>query len=1071
MDLKQKLNEEQSQAVSYNQGPLLIIAGAGTGKTKVITTRIINIIEQGWAKPSEILALTFTDKASKEMLDRVDNAMPLGYEEVNISTFHSFCEKLLRQEALNIGLDINFTLMTQAQAYMLFRKNLYKFPLKKLRPMGSPSSYITEILKHFSRLQDEDVRPEDYINFVKELKQDTQEEKERYEKLNELAETYKMYSQIKIDESKLDFGDVINLTLKLLRESPITLKKYRKQYKYILVDEFQDTNFTQNVLINTLAIEADPKYIEIAGTDKCTPVINKKIISASSKSNITVVGDDDQAIYKFRGAAISNILQFKKIYPSAKNIVLTKNYRNEQKILDSAYSLISNNNPHRLEITENINKKLVANKPIEKIIDDPVKFIATDTGVREAEVVSEEILKLTGNSNEAVLLGKYNDKGQSSFVDTDTIENGNNIVNYNFSDIAILVRANKHIDEFVQAFKYKGIPFKFVGPRGLYNRPEVGILISFFKVLSDFNKNVDAYNLLIMDCWHLSGREVAEIMQGSRRDKMNIINWLEYQWGIKLGEDNYSEENTSNPRNQRDIIFSKEAISNISNLLQIMDYSLKMVKENRSIGNILLNFFKQSGYMSQIANSFNQEDVFKMQNISKYFDTIKKFEQDSKVSNLYDYIDYLNYSIEIGESPSVEQESMDDLNAVNIMTVHSSKGLEFPVVFLVNLSSERFPSRYMSDRLPIPEELIKEVLGEKDEKMAHLQEERRLFYVGATRAKEMLYLTTAENYGGVRKKSPSIFIEEILNRNIDLDKQIAGAEKGNIGDENEINGTISRNINIIEKSFSTNVAEDEMVKFLVTYQKKKLALSFTAFNQYRKCPKQYRYKYLQLVPGEPSASQTYGRVIHNTLKSFYDMQKQYKESLPGIVQMPDFDFLQKCLDSNWVNEGYDSIEQRELQYKRAQNTIKQYFEKLYSIEEYPIDLERRFSYNIIDLAFNGAIDRIDKIGEENGKNLVTVIDYKTGEKKEDKDSDYQLQLALYALVLEESQNLLVKQAKIIYLDGCEVLDVEVDEKVKAKLLSLISEVKNEILSENFIAKPGFMCKYCDYLTICDEAYI
>jgi len=1069
MELTQKLNDEQIEAVNHNQGPLLIIAGAGTGKTKVITTRIINIIEQGWAKPSEILALTFTDKASKEMLDRVDTAMPLGYEEVNISTFHSFCEKLLRQEALNIGLDINFTLMTQAQAYMLFRKNLYKFPLQKLRPIGNPSSYITEILKHFSRLQDEDIRPDDYIDYVKKLKQDTQEEKERYERLKELSETYKVYSQLKIDESKLDFGDVINLALKLLRESPITLQKYRQQYKYILVDEFQDTNFTQNVLINTLAINVDPKYIEIAGTGKCSPEIQKKITQASKKSNITVVGDDDQAIYKFRGAAISNILQFKKIYPSATNIVLTRNYRNEQKILDSAYSLISNNNPHRLEITENINKKLIANKATDKIIEEPVNLIATDTGVHEAELVSEEILKLTGNSDNSVLIGKFNDEGQSSFVDTNSTVSNNS--NYNFSDIAVLVRANKHIDESVQAFKYKGIPFKFVGPRGLYNRPEVGVLISFLKLLNDFNKNVDAYNLLVMDCWNLSGREVAEIMQGSRRDKINIINWLEAQWGIKLGEDNFTDVNQGNPKNQRDITFSKEAIASLSNFLQIFDYSLKMVKENRSIGNILLNFFKQSGYMSQLANSSNQEDVFKIQNISKYFDTIKKFEQDSKDTNLYDYIDYLNYSIEIGESPSVEQESMDDLNAVNIMTVHSSKGLEFPIVFLVNLSSERFPSRYMSDRLPIPEELIKEVLGEKDEKMAHLQEERRLFYVGATRAKEKLYLTAAENYGGVRKKQPSIFIEELLNRKVDLDKEYSQNKEETDVIDNEINGTINNNINTIEKSFSSNVIEDEMVKFLVTYQRKKLSLSFTSFNQYRKCPKQYRYKYLQLVPGEPSASQTYGRVIHNTLKSFYEKQKQYKESLPGIVQQPDFEFLEKCLDANWSDIGYDSVEQKELQLTRAKNTIKQYFEKLYSVDEYPIDIERKFSHSILDLAFTGAIDRIDKVGEEDGKNVVTVIDYKTGEKKEDKDSDYQLQLALYALVLEESQNLIVQKAKIIYLDGSEILDVEIDEKIKAKLLSLIAEVKNEILAENFIARPGFMCKYCDYLSICDDAYL
>ena len=286
------LNEKQQKAVEHKNGPLLIIAGAGTGKTAVITNRIVNIIKSEWAKPSEILALTFTEKAAMEMRDRVDLEMPIGYEEISISTFHSFCDKLLRQEGSYIGIDTNYTLMTQAQSYLLFRKNLFEFKLKKFRSFGNPTAFIADILKHFSRLQDEDVTPQQYKEFIETLPKNTAEEKEYYEELTEIVGAFEDFMKLKLKESKLDFGDLITLAIKLLREKPNILAKYRRRYKYILVDEYQDTNYTQNELVNIIALGLKPKKED------------------RKNANLTVVGDDDQAIYKFRGAAISNILHF-----------------------------------------------------------------------------------------------------------------------------------------------------------------------------------------------------------------------------------------------------------------------------------------------------------------------------------------------------------------------------------------------------------------------------------------------------------------------------------------------------------------------------------------------------------------------------------------------------------------------------------------------------------------------------------------------------------------------------------------------------------------------------------------
>jgi len=314
-----ELNKDQLEAVNHKSGPLFIIAGAGTGKTSVITERIKYLIEKGSVKPSEILALTFTEKAASEMDERIDIAMPYGYEEVQVSTFHSFCDKLLKQESTYIGLNSSYSLMSDSESYMLFRRHLFEFPLDKFRPLGNPTKSISDILKFFSRLQDEDIDPVQYLEYVNGLPKGSDEEKEFFSEGLELAKTYEMYSEIKLKESKLDFGDVITLTLKLFRKKANILKKYHDKYKYVLVDEYQDTNYSQNVLVNMLALGKEPKQ----ASQK-----EKKL------ANITVVGDDDQAIYKFRGAAISNILQFKDMYPTAKRVVLNSNYRSTQEILD-----------------------------------------------------------------------------------------------------------------------------------------------------------------------------------------------------------------------------------------------------------------------------------------------------------------------------------------------------------------------------------------------------------------------------------------------------------------------------------------------------------------------------------------------------------------------------------------------------------------------------------------------------------------------------------------------------------------------------------------------------------------
>src|SRR3989339_915087 len=419
MNFLEEANESQRRAITHGDGPALIVAGAGSGKTRVITTRVAWLIMDKGVNVDEILALTFTEKAAEEMEERVDKLLPYGYVDLWISTFHAFCDKLLKRHALDIGLPNNYKLLDETQAWLLVRKNLEKFNLDYYRPLGNPTKFIHALLKHFSRCKDEGICPEDYLNyaekltldndaaeFVKKLDLSEYSEAEQAElkkqeilRINEVANAYHVYQQLLLQNDSLDFADLINWTIKLFKQRPLILDKYRRQFKYILVDEFQDTNFVQYELIKLLA---------------------------APKNNLTVVGDDDQSIYKFRGASISNIMQFKEDYPNAQEVVLTENYRSAQEILDLSYNFIKQNDPNRLEAKLNINKKLKSNKTEQGVIDHK-HFETIDA---EAQFVISQIREIQ------------------------------KVTQCEWKQFAILVRANESANIFISYLDSANIPYQ-----------------------------------------------------------------------------------------------------------------------------------------------------------------------------------------------------------------------------------------------------------------------------------------------------------------------------------------------------------------------------------------------------------------------------------------------------------------------------------------------------------------------------------------------------------------------------------------------------------------------------------
>lgn len=971
-----KLNKEQGEAVKFGSGPLLIIAGAGTGKTTVITERIKYLVLSKKAKPSEILALTFTEKSARDMEERVDIALPYGYTEMWIMTFHAFCDRILRREALHVGLDPRFKLMTEAETIQLIRKNIFKFKLNYFRPLGNPNKFIRGMLQHFSRLQDENVSPKDYIGWVKNQKKKIKEikrsigDKIEIEKWEELANAFRSYEELKTKEGLMDYGDLIVKTLKVFKERPNILKAYRKQFKYFLVDEFQDTNYSQNELVKTLT---------------------------GKHGNITVVADDDQSIYRFRGAAISNVVQFRKSFPKTKVCVLTKNYRSYQEILDKSYDLIQFNNPDRLEVVEKINKKL--HSMVDKFSqnnseDDLVTFIHSNRVENEAEEIVKTIKRVTSEND------------------------------YSWGDFAILVRANNHAEPITRALARHGVPFQFLGPGRLFKQPEIIDLISYFKVLSNFEDSPSFYRLLSNDYFGISGYHIAKLGNYSKKYNLSLFEAAEMADEI-IDEDSVREK--------------------IKNILAIVKKHLNIVKKE-SAGQILYYFLEETGMLKSLVNPENLNAQKAAKNISKFFDKLKSYEATHDDASIYAVNEWLDMSIDLGESPVTEGIDWTDIDAVNILTVHASKGLEFPVVFLVNLVAQRFPTTERREQIPIPEGLIKEILPIGD---FHQQEERRLFYVGMTRAKERLFFTAADYYGeGKREKRLSPFIFEGLGKNVESGLQTTETvEQLSFMDFKPIQTILPTTDNILQPK--------------VDY------LSYSHVDTFNICPVHYKLKYIYKLPMAPSASQSFGSSMHSTLRSFYEEVAKKSKLKKGLI----YDIYK----INWIKEGYkDKLQEKEF-YRKGKSYLAGYLKNSFDPKVTPVVLEQPFTINLHDknkrqIKIGGTIDRVDKLKD----GTIEIIDYKTGATiPSQKEVDKNLQLSFYGLAatkLKEApfgvlpQNL---KLSLYFLDTQEKISTTRTAEQLQKATDEIFEVRDKIESSDFNCSNHMFCQMgCEFSMFC-----
>lgn len=620
------LNPKQLEAIEHTDGPLLIVAGAGTGKTEVITRRIAYLIEQKRAKPAEIVALTFTEKAASEMEERVDQLLPYGTLESRIMTFHSFGEQLLRQYGLDIGLATSFKLLSQAQQIVFLRDHLDSLNLEYFAPVSDPTSQLEGLVGYFSRLRDELISPQDYLEYAAGLQEKAGDDADRLQakKQLELAQAFNAYTKLKREQQMIDFGDQIALVVELLQARPNVLKELRQQIKHIMVDEFQDTNFAQSQMVELLA-----------GKD----------------GNICVVGDDDQSIYKFRGAAISNILNFKQRFPAAKQVVLTENYRSTQEILDTAYQLIQFNNPERLEAKYQIDKYLrgQASGPMPRVLAAPSYSL-------EADLLAQDVANRIAAGEAA-------------------------------ADIAVLIRKHAQAQAVAQALQAHGVPFHYGSSQSLYRYPEIGAVLDFLRCLIDPTDSISLYHLLTSEVFGWQPSELMERAALSRRRNQSLEGVLRTESAEPKEVDFWSEMDRWRQASARQSV--GELCYDFVTSSGWLDRLVKLSKKD-------------------------PQAELRVRNLSKLFASISEYEQVAQDRTALGYMLNLDALLRAGETPGSEELDLHD-REVKLMTVHQAKGLEFGSVYLFDLTKGTFPSQRRAEPLTTPEELLsKEVLPSGD---------------------------------------------------------------------------------------------------------------------------------------------------------------------------------------------------------------------------------------------------------------------------------------------------------------------------------------------------------------------
>ncbi|MBI3996481.1 MAG: ATP-dependent helicase [Candidatus Omnitrophica bacterium] len=898
------------------------------------------------------------------MEERVDLLLPYGYVDVALKTFHAFGDGLLREYALKSGRSSQFRVLSKAEQLVFLRQHLFELPLQELRPLTDPTRFLEVITSVFSRAKDEAVGPDEFLAYAQRLARADaagapgEATRTQASRIRELAQVYAAYEELLAQHDLVDFGDQVLLAIQLLERHPDILAAVKSQIRYVLVDEFQDTNYAQFRLLQLLAAPTD---------------------------NVTVVADDDQSIYKWRGAAISNVVKFLEHYAQVQTVVLTENFRSPQPLLDCAYRLIRFNDPDRLECRQGIDKRLVARASARQ---DPPQFHVFDTASSEADWVARTI-------RQAIEAGARR-----------------------AGDHAILVRSNREADLFLRALNVAGVPWQFSGASGLFAREESKLLLSCIKTLADPDDSLSWYHVASSPLYTCPMQDLTGVLAHAAKTHQSLRAVLE-----QLATDPAFLD-TLSPAGRESLL---ALLGDVGRLLELA--------RTHSSGQLLYRWLTDRGLLAALSRADELGDGARLQTIARFFHHLRRLEELAG-SSLPEVVRHLELFQALGNEPFEDDDVWAD--RVSVLTLHKAKGLEFPVVFLVGLVQGRFPTPQRRELIELPEPLIKDILPMGD---YHLQEERRLFYVGMTRAKDELHLTCAYDHGGKSMRKVSQFVLEAL----DLAAPSPPAKKA----------TARELINRSALQAPLPVRETPT-------SKRVLRVDAHGIDDYRTCPLKYRYSHVLRIPVMRHHLVAYGAALHKAVELFFrrrlHAQPMTKEELLAVF------------DQSWNAEGFLTREHETLRRAQGRATLERFYAQQQEAPETPLLIEEKFRFLLDDLLVVGRWDRVDREGND-----VVIIDYKSSEVRDqaaaDRRAKESLQLLIYALAWRTLHGELPARVELRFLETGVTGRAVFDEDDLDRAKQVLQEAGQGIRARAFEATPQeFACHWCAFQTICPFAF-
>src|SRR6266446_3390105 len=965
-----RLNDAQRRAMTHGEGPLLVIAGAGTGKTRVITERIRHLLQSDETLSGEnILGLTFTKKAAGEMKARVVKATGERGKAVTLATFHSFCETLLAET------DPQRVMLDEFDHWILLRRNLRRLRLEKYRRLADPGQFLNDFVEFFSRCQDELVSGEDYQRYANglaarlESERETLDEDTLAERLEsialqqELARAYRASEELLHEKNRVSFGSLITGAAGLLERNAQLREALQNKYRYILVDEFQDTNIAQL------------RFLELL---------------AGPTKNIVAVGDNDQAIYRFRGASFGSFKLFLERFAGWREgqdstkfrVSLTENYRSTPNILRVAMQVIGQNT-----VSADFPKKVLSpNKPP----GEKIRIVELATPEDEARWVASELERIHGAGRR-------------------------------WKDFAVLYRQHAHRDHLVEELSRRKIPF-VITRLSILEHPLVRDVLAYLRLIAAPYDDIACARVLAAPAWRLEAADLVRLATRARKEKNAIYDLLQLPQGELAFDGSHAAlgqlvEFVSSQRKTLKRCTAREILESVTEWLEI-----KSAKEH------------DRKYVTRLA------------------EFMKEWEPKSETRGLPEFIEYLDYYTQAGGAVSLEEDPPGD--AVQLMTVHGAKGLEFPHVFLLRVNNRAFPATERPRVFEFPVELMKE--GAPAEQF-HIQEERRLFYVALTRAEERLTITTVTE----KKGKVPVFIEDIVMepaikrqdvRQIMPKLPAAGKEDGvqeNLWGDSELFPAAEGSAKIFSRI--ANWAEE-----FHPPSPEPLTLSPSALSGYRTCPQRYLFGYLWSLREGPKAAMSFGAVMHTTIKRFV-------EQLRKGVKLP-FDEVQRIFETEWSSKGFEDAYQEEEYKKDGVEQLRAFHEGMMAELPQALAQEKAFELPLDNnVIIKGRIDQINSLGN---KRDVEIVDYKTGRPRKDADAKKDLQLSLYALAVKQILELEPARLVFHYLQNNQRQETTRDAKQLDEAQKIVQEAAADIRAGEFPSKRGFICRNCAYRPIC-----